>query len=380
MKTPKYINVFTKYTNSLKPILTKLKTRLGSNPNQKLLALGFIAFFAIIGTYFLLATKAAGPFASIEPEQGSGLTAINDPSASGGAYVQFGSGTTTPLPSGICTGRDANGGVPADKFPGAACTGVLAGIARANSGSISTSSDGQVIQNLNISGSIQVNHHNVRIKNVNITNPGGGAIAIDPSKVGLVIEDCEIDGTGSTRAYEIIAYNNYTLRRCNIHHVGEGPRANGNVVIEDNYIHDFLDFRADGAHQDTIQTTGGNNITIRHNNLEMNIDAGNAVIMVSTDLGSNLLIERNLVYGGGYSVYGGGPGGSIPAPGWTNVTIRDNQFSTVHFQKCGYWGPLVATQNATMSGNIWYDDYGTGNYSTTRQYPNGDGPRKGQPL
>jgi hypothetical protein len=156
MKTPKYINVFTKYTNSLKPILTKLKTRLGSNPNQKLLALGFIAFFAIIGTYFLLATKAAGPFASIEPEQGSGLTAINDPSASGGAYVQFGSGTTTPLPSGICTGRDANGGVPADKFPGAACTGVLAGIARANSGSISTSSDGQVIQNLNISGSITI--------------------------------------------------------------------------------------------------------------------------------------------------------------------------------------------------------------------------------
>jgi hypothetical protein len=101
---------------------------------------------------------------------------------------------------------------------------------------------------------------------------------------------------------------------------------------------------------------------------------------VSTDVGSNLLIERNLVYGGGYSVYGGGSGGSIPAPGWTNVTIRNNQFSTVHFQNCGYWGPLVATQNATMSGNIWYDDYGTGDYSTTRQYPNGDGPRKGQPL
>lgn len=355
--------------------LTKKAHRLTGKP------LFFVGFFAVTGVALVFITRAATPYASIEPEQGTrtaNAAVVTDSAASGGQAVRFGSSASTVTE--VCASRDASGGVPADKFPGAACTGVLPGIARASSGSISTSSDGQVIQDLNISGSIQVNHHNVRIKNVKITNPGGTAINVNTSKTGLVVEDCEIDGTGSTTPSEIVAYSNYTLRRCNIHHVGEGPRANGNVVIEDNYIHDFLDFRSVGAHQDTIQTTGGSNITIRHNNLEMNIDAGNAVIMVSTDLGSNLLIERNLVYGGGYSVYGGAPGGSIPAPGWTNVTIRDNQFSTVHFEKCGYWGPLVATQNATMSGNIWHDDYGTGDYSTARQYPSGDGPRRGQAL
>jgi hypothetical protein len=50
----------------------------------------FIAFFALLGTVLMFATRAAGPFAGIEPEQGSGLAAISDQSASGGAYVQFG--------------------------------------------------------------------------------------------------------------------------------------------------------------------------------------------------------------------------------------------------------------------------------------------------
>lgn len=342
----------------------------------------FIIGFAAIGIILLLVTRAATPFVSLEPENGMlsrNDLVINDSSASGVKAVQFKAASSTSS-SGICTGRDATGGVPADKFPGAACTGVLPGITRANSGSITTSSDGQVIANLNISGSISVQHSNVVIRNVKITKPGGMAIRVNTSTTNLLVEDCEIDGTGNPAPDEVIAYTNYTLRRCNIHHYGEGPRINGNNVIEDNWIHDFSDFRSIGAHQDTLQSTGGDNITIRHNNLEMNIDAGNAVIMISTDLGSNLLVENNLIAGGGYSAYAGAPGGSVPSPGWSNVRYLNNRFSTRFFQKCGYFGPLTATSTATLSGNVWHDDYGTGDYSTTRQYPNGDGPRKGQPI
>lgn len=72
----------------MKSILRKVK--INNWKNQR--AVFAIIAFAIIGSILLFATKAATPFASIEPEQGSGLTAIADPSASGGAYVQFGSG------------------------------------------------------------------------------------------------------------------------------------------------------------------------------------------------------------------------------------------------------------------------------------------------
>src|SRR5688572_30489076 len=85
-------------------------------------------------------------------------------------------------------------------FPDANCTGTLPGVARTSSGSITTSSNGQIIQNLNISGSIFVQHANVIIRNVRITNPGGVAVANAAGGTGssFTLEDCELDGTGNT--------------------------------------------------------------------------------------------------------------------------------------------------------------------------------------
>src|SRR3954466_3550073 len=65
---------------------------------------------------------------------------------------------------------------PYPAFPDANCTGVLPGVARTNSGSMTTSSNGQVIENLNVNGTITVRHSNVTIRNVKVTNPGGVAI------------------------------------------------------------------------------------------------------------------------------------------------------------------------------------------------------------
>jgi hypothetical protein len=262
--------------------------------------------------------------------------------------------TTTTVPPSGGTGSSRCPAYPA--FPDASCTGVLPGSSLSPSGSVTTAFDGQVIQNLDINGSIQVNHNNVTVRNVRLRNPGGTAITV-LQKTGLVVEDCEIDGTGNTNGAEVINHHNYTIRRCNVHHFGEGPRANGNVVIEDNYFHTFTNFIPQGAHQDCVQITSGHNITIRHNTCMMNVDGGNAAIMIGSYSGGDILVENNLLGGGGFTAYCG------EMNGYTNVRYLNNRFSTAYFPRGGYWGPWAQCGNATRTGNVWHD-----------------GPNAGQPV
>ena len=139
----------------------------------------------------------------------------------------------------------------------------------APSGSIATTANGQTIQNLDISGSIQVRHDNVTIRNVRIRS-AGQAISIN-GNTGLVVEDCELDGLDAT-SDAAIAEHNYTMRRCELLRHGEGPRINGNVTLEGNYMHSFSNWIAQGAHQDGVQTTSGSNIVIRHNTILIDVD------------------------------------------------------------------------------------------------------------
>jgi hypothetical protein len=246
-------------------------------------AIIFVVAFATIGTILLLLTRAATPTAHFETESANlsgNATIVSDTQASGGQALQF-NAPTTPPPSGSsrCPAFPA--------FPDANCTGTLPNITRTNSGSITTSQPGQVIQNVNVTGSIQVNHDNVIIRNVRVSQPGGVAIAITPGATGTLIEDCELNGTGSPTSDEAVQYTNYTIRRCNIYGFGEGPRMNGNVTIEDNYMHDFVDYSHLDAHQDGVQTTSGSNMTVRHNTIIMDVENGNAAIMIGTAQGAD---------------------------------------------------------------------------------------------
>ncbi|MGE3619854.1 MAG: malectin domain-containing carbohydrate-binding protein [Acidimicrobiia bacterium] len=259
--------------------------------------------------------------------------------------------TTTAAPAPTTTTTAAPRPAVPSAFPNASNTGPTGSLAP--SGTVFTSANGQVIQNLDINGSIQVRHNNVTIRNVRVRNSGGEAIAINPANSGTVIEDCELDGTGDTGAAPAVVHARYTIRRCDIHHFGEGPRANGDVVIEDNYIHDFVDYEYLGAHQDGIQTTSGSNIVIRNNTIIIDVENANAAIMIGTAQGAvnNVVIDGNLLGGGGYTVYGGAAAG-YPANA-TNVRITNNRFSTAIWPKSGWYGPLTNTYGLVVSGNIW---------------------------
>lgn len=211
------------------------------------------------------------------------------------------------LPSGDRACPAFTDGTTRDQFPDEDCTGVLPGVTRTSSGSITTSSNGQIIENLNVSGRITVQHDNVTIRNVRVTNPNGVAITnIAAETDNLLIEDVELDGTGNATGASAVDFFNYTLRRANIHHYGEGPGCGNNNVIDEMYYHDPLDLESTGAHQDGVQCEGGNNNIVRHSAIILNFIGGgtfgNAAIVFGGDTSGNIA-EYNLLAGGGFTLY-----------------------------------------------------------------------------
>lgn len=63
-----------------------------------------------------------------------------------------------------------------------------------------------------------------------------------------------------------------TARRVNVHGGADALKVDGNVVVEDSYIHD-LSVGTD-THNDGFQATGGSNVTLRHNTCKLSTTNG----------------------------------------------------------------------------------------------------------
>jgi len=232
-------------------------------------------------------------------------------------------------------------------LPDATNTGVPAGTSLSSSGSLTVTRDGAVVDSKLVKGSITVKADNVTIRRTKIENEALYPIQIKSGYRGLVVEDTEIDGNGV--ASVAVLRGEYTLRRVNIHAVKDGPRIEGdNVVIEDSYIHHLT--RVPEGHHDTIQIRRGVGIIIRHNNLQAYNDRlddpMNAVIQTGSLIGlvSNVLIERNLLNGGNYSLAAGGP--SIQQ--WV---ARNNRFG----RDFRYAVARNVDAHDVWEGNVWHD-------------------------
>lgn len=352
-----------------------------------------IALFAIVGTILLFNTRAASPFAGIEPENGSLSRtdlSINDTTASGGKAVKF---STAPVnSSGVCTGRDANGGVPVDKFPGAACTGVPVGTVlkrvpqdltsgqgwRWDGSQVIVELAGAMLDSLDISGCVDVKANNVTISKTRIRAVCEYTINIyydgSNSRAGLVVTDVEIDGTDNLRARKGVQGENFTVTRTNIHGISAKAVVLGsNTLLQDSYVHDYVcgkdpDVPTDTIHQSGIGTNGGDtNIIMRHNHVDMRptdalfgYDCVSGGISNYIDFGSidNMLVERNLINSDGYCVKAGINQGDAPYPNSTNVRYLNNTFGRKYWPECGYYGPVSNWQAGpgnVFSGNVWGD-------------------------
>ena len=125
-----------------------------------------------------------------------------------------------------------------------------------------------------------------------------------------------------------------------------GPGAGDNLRITNSYFHDFTTKTANG-HVDGYQTEGASHVRIHHNTWLMTTDSNNEAtsaiaIWNSMDDSSDFLVSRNLIAGGGFSVYAEdySPSEASPSGGYTVTDVRflDNVFSTVLFPCVGDFG------------------------------------------
>lgn len=223
-------------------------------------------------------------------------------------------------------------------YPDATNTGVPSGTTLTNSGYITVTTNGAIIQNLNIAGSIVVNANNVTIKNCRITS--GDAYPIENMGTNLLIEDCDIIGTGSSVACGVAFYG-YTILRCNVSGGADGLKADADCTVQDCYIHDL--YVTASSHNDGLQTTGGDNVNVIHNTFDTG-SAGVCIQFGSTN--SNWLINNNLIHSSGWALNGN--------TGTTNTTVTNNRFAPV----AGWYGAgSLPGTGITWSGN-YYDDTG----------------------
>jgi len=228
-------------------------------------------------------------------------------------------------------------------FPDESCTGPI-GALTLYTGSTEFHTEGEVIENVEIhtTSGLYITADNVTFRNVRIlftgaVNEGFTAVAVNGG-ANTTFENCEIDG--QSRVARGIAGDPgpFTVRNCEIHHVGNGVEVDSPFTIEGNYLHDIVTPEGLDWHADGIQTPkSGQDMIIRHNTILLTGPETGAINIMGdeTTPARNVLVEHNLMAGGGYTVYAG--------PG-ANYRVINNRFSTRTYPRVGtagvwYWDP-----------------------------------------
>jgi hypothetical protein len=223
-------------------------------------------------------------------------------------------------------------------------------------------SDGAVVENLTVSGSIDVTGRNVTVRNnvilvsgeswavalrhtTNATVSGNtiGAPGLTP-RLLVGIKDIYADAQGTTVSANDIAGTSTGIQM-------------GSGVVRDNYIHDLG--MVEGDHVNGITSNGSTQrLVIQHNTVLNQFEQTDAIgLFQDFGIEADRLITGNLLAGGGYTIYGG----DNRRFGVTHdIQIVGNRFSKVYFATGGSFGPLASfdSQGAgnILSGNIWDED------------------------
>lgn len=273
---------------------------------------------------------------------GDGGSAAGASVSSSAGSSSSSSGSSSSGSSSSSSSSSSSGG------PGAHNTGVPAGTVLTPSGSLVLNTPGQVVDRLDVTGCVSVRAPNVTIRRSRIRCDSYYPVEVQAG-ASLLIEDSEIDGSPAGGiATSGIASSNYVARRVNIHGAADGVKADDNVLVEDSWIHDL--WLGAGDHADGVQGTGGSNVTIRNNRIDIR-DTGkghggepNSAIQLGTEWSSNSnwRIEGNWFYGGGWILH-------LDAGSGSGNVVSGNRFGD---GTAGY-GPIATQGSWQQSGNIW---------------------------
>jgi hypothetical protein len=226
-------------------------------------------------------------------------------------------------------------------YPNASNTGPSGALTP--SGSVTSSSNGQTIENLDITGSVTISHDNVTLRNCRVRLHDDDGTLVMVTGADVLIEDCEIDGLDGSYIALGIGNGSGTIRACNIHHAQDGIVAGNDLTVEDCYIHSLLSTQPD-PHYDAFECNGGSNITLEHNTL-INDFAQTSAVMFNNFYSpvDNILVNDNVIVGGAYALYVSAQfsGGTV-----TDVTVSNNKMVPGTF---GYFA--FTSTNPTYTGN-----------------------------
>ncbi len=210
---------------------------------------------------------------------------------------------------------------------------------------------------------------------------GSGVIKILPGASAKIVRT-RLNGSNGTHAGIWYEGTRLVARANDIFGVNDGVFVwdASNFILTKNYLHDFTE-NAGNGHVDGFQTEGASNGVIRHNTFNVKQDQTSAIaIWNGRRDSSNILVENNLLAGGGFTIYAEdySPSEDNPQGGYsvTNIRFVNNKFSTVNYPCVGYWGvwfPRGApTDGWRRTGNVVLE---TGRNVDTQNPPKPGGGR-----
>ena len=246
-------------------------------------------------------------------------------------------GPTSAAPPASPTPEDTTPAPPVTAGPDT--TGVPAGVTLVATEAGTFDEDGLVLEGVHIQGDVVLTGANQVVRNSRVE----GHVAFRGT--GQVLEDSEIGSLAVSGATQFRAsrVEIFGERGEDGIHVTSGRNPTSDIVIEDSWVHSP---QVDpDSHYDGIQVRGVERLTLRGNTFDLGPWAPefNAAVFLEDANGGNrdVVVERNLINGGGYSVYVEGE----------NVSIVDNLFG-----RGSRWGLLYPEHDRfTASGNGWAD-------------------------
>ncbi|MEZ0071484.1 hypothetical protein [Planotetraspora sp. GP83] len=215
---------------------------------------------------------------------------------------------------------------------------------------------GEVIDGYEVHGDISVEADNVVIRNTRVVSDShqGWGVIQRQGAGGLVIENSEIVSTPTHKIDQgVLNFGGMlTVRKTEISGTADGV-VTPHGLIEGNFIHDPSAGKDD--HVDLIQAgsgpAAGLKLVIRNNTL-LNQQEQTSAVGLFQDFGAphDVLIENNLLGGGGYTVYAGR--GAQDKRATSDIRIIGNVWTRDLFPKGGRWGPVVGWE-ASGKGNEW---------------------------
>lgn len=197
------------------------------------------------------------------------------------------------------------------------------------SGSITTTTDGEVIEDVEVTGRILVEHENVIIRNVkvNVTGRYGVEIpiALHDGGASYTMTDSEVAGVSGERSACVVHYGTWTIERSYIHGCSDGVKMLSNQTLQESIVEGpYYDGPEGDAHNDAVQTVGGSNSKLIRNKLHGPFQAQTSAFILQTNNGpiDGWLIESNELSGGGFTAYIRDKGNGHGVP--TNMAVTDN--------------------------------------------------------